>query len=48
MENGEPVISLTRYRDLLQTRDVREIFAASFIGRLPIGITGLADLRPRH
>jgi MFS family permease len=44
MENGEPVISLTRYRDLLQTRDVREIFAASFIGRLPIGITGLAVL----
>jgi len=39
-----PVISLTRYRDLLQARDVREIFAASFIGRLPIGITGLAVL----
>ena len=44
MENGGLVISLTRYRDLLQARDVREIFAASFIGRLPIGITGLAVL----
>lgn len=44
MENGGPVISLIRYRDLLQARDVREIFAASFIGRLPIGITGLAVL----
>jgi hypothetical protein len=44
MENAEPVISLVRYRDLQQARDVREIFAASFIGRLPIGITGLALL----
>lgn len=44
MENGEPVISLSRYTDLLQARDVRQIFAASFIGRLPIGITGLALL----
>jgi MFS family permease len=44
MENAEPVISLARYRDLLQARDVREIFAASLIGRLPIGITGLALL----
>jgi MFS family permease len=44
MENAEAVISLTRYRDLLQARDVREIFAASFVGRLPIGITGLALL----
>ena len=44
MENGWPVISLSRYRDLLQARDVREIFAVSFIGRLPIGITGLALL----
>jgi predicted MFS family arabinose efflux permease len=44
MENGEPVISLTRYKDLLQSRDVRQIFAASFIGRLPIGVTGLALL----
>jgi len=38
------VISLARYRDLLQARDVRQIFAASFIGRLPIGVTGLALL----
>lgn len=38
------MISLDRYTDLLQARDVRQIFAASFIGRLPIGITGLALL----
>jgi MFS family permease len=38
------VISLSRYTDLLQARDVRQIFAASFIGRLPIGVTGLALL----
>ena len=39
-----PVISLGRYSALLQAREVREIFAASLIGRLPIGITGLAIL----
>ena len=44
MDNGEPVISLSRYSNLLQAREVREIFAASLIGRLPIGITGLALL----
>jgi predicted MFS family arabinose efflux permease len=46
LQHGEwrAVISLTRYRDLLQARDVRQIFAASFIGRLPIGVTGLALL----
>jgi MFS family permease len=38
------VISLHRYAALLQPRDVREIFAASLIGRLPIGICGLAIL----
>ena len=38
------MISLTRYKNLLQAREVRQIFAASFIGRLPIGITGLALL----
>ncbi len=38
------MISLTRYRNLLQASEVREIFAASLIGRLPIGITGLAIL----
>jgi predicted MFS family arabinose efflux permease len=44
MENAASVISLTRYTNLLQAREVREIFAASLIGRLPIGITGLAIL----
>src|SRR5262245_29132185 len=39
-----PVISLSRYSALLQAAEVREIFAASLIGRLPIGITGLALL----
>lgn len=44
MENAGFVISLTRYTNLLQAGEVREIFAASLIGRLPIGITGLAVL----
>src|SRR5262245_31648233 len=44
MENGRPVISLSRYTTLLQLREVREVFAASLIGRLPIGVTGLAIL----
>jgi MFS family permease len=44
MENGAPVISLSRYTRLLEAREVREIFVASLIGRLPIGITGLAIL----
>jgi AraC-like DNA-binding protein len=44
MENTGSVISLTRYTNLLQAGEVREIFAASLIGRLPIGITGLAIL----
>lgn len=38
------MILLNPYRTLLQAREVREIFAASLIGRLPIGITGLAIL----
>lgn len=38
------MISLHRYASLLEARDVREIFAASLIGRLPIGICGLAIL----
>ena len=38
------MISLGRYTSLLQAKEVREIFAASLIGRLPIGITGLAIL----
>ena len=38
------VISLARYAALLQQPDVRWTFAASMLGRLPIGITGLAIL----
>ena len=38
------MISMSRYVGVLQAREVREIFAASLIGRLPIGITGLALL----
>ncbi len=38
------VISLARYAALLEAREVRQIYAASLIGRLPIGITGLAVL----
>jgi predicted MFS family arabinose efflux permease len=38
------VISLARYAALLQAREIRLTIAASTIGRLPIGITGLAVL----
>lgn len=38
------VISLARYAALLEAREIRQIFAASLLGRLPIGITGLAIL----
>jgi MFS family permease len=38
------VISLARYAALLNARDIRQILAASLLGRLPIGITGLAIL----
>jgi len=38
------VISLARYAAVLQTRETRLTFALSVIGRLPIGITGLAVL----
>ena len=38
------VISLARYVALLQPRELRQTIAASMIGRLPIGITGLAIL----
>jgi len=38
------VISLTRYAVLLSTPDVRSAVAASVLGRLPIGITGLSLL----
>ena len=44
MENVGRVISLDRYKTLLKAHEVREIFIASLIGRLPIGITGLAIL----
>lgn len=39
-----PVISLARYAALLAPRDLKQTIAASMIGRLPIGITGLAIL----
>ncbi|MGH8668990.1 MAG: MFS transporter, partial [Burkholderiales bacterium] len=38
------MISLARYAALLQPRELRQTIAASMIGRLPIGITGLAIL----
>lgn len=38
------MISLARYAALLEPREMRQVFAASMIGRLPIGITGLAIL----
>ena len=38
------MISLARYTALLRPRDLRETFAVSILGRLPIGITGLAIL----
>jgi predicted MFS family arabinose efflux permease len=38
------VISLARYTALLAARDVRRSIAASIVGRLPIGLSGLAIL----
>lgn len=38
------MIPLERYTELLRREDIRELFAASLVGRLPIGITGLAVL----
>lgn len=38
------MLSLARYTALLRPRDLREMFAVSILGRLPIGITGLAIL----
>ncbi len=38
------VISLTRYSALLRPREFRQTVGASILGRLPIGITGLAIL----
>src|ERR687896_2338917 len=46
-ENRRPqtrVISLARYSALLRPREMRQTIAASMLGRLPIGITGLAIL----
>ena len=39
-----PVISLSRYAALLKQAELRTVIAASLLGRLPIGITGLAIL----
>ncbi len=39
-----PVISLSRYHELLALRDIRDTIAVSTLGRLPIGVTGLAIL----
>jgi MFS family permease len=41
---GTEVISLARYAAVLRRRETRLAFASSVIGRLPIGITGLAIL----
>ena len=38
------MISLARYTGLLQSREMRQTIVASMVGRLPIGITGLAIL----
>jgi hypothetical protein len=38
------VISLARYSALLRPREFRQTVGASIVGRLPIGITGLAIL----
>lgn len=42
--SDRPLISLTRYADLLRHEEVRSAIATSLLGRLPIGITGLALL----
>jgi MFS family permease len=42
--NCNAMISLARYAALLKPREIRQLFTASMIGRLPIGITGLAIL----
>jgi MFS family permease len=38
------MISLQRYRSLFATPGIRRVFLASLLGRLPIGMTGLAIL----
>lgn len=42
--DAHPVISLARYSTLLALPDLRSAIVASVLGRLPIGITGLAIL----
>jgi len=42
------MISLARYTSLLALPDLRATFAASLVGRMPIGITGLAVLLLAH
>lgn len=42
--HGSPMISLARYGTLLALPDVLQAFVSSFIGRIPIGIAGLAIL----
>ena len=41
---ASPLISLDRYRALFSLPSARQMFAASLLGRLPIGVTGLAIL----
>jgi len=44
-ENRAPsVISLSRYRDVLAHPELRDTIVTSILGRLPIGVTGLAIL----
>lgn len=43
-DNPGPLLSLARYVDLLERPELRRTIVASVIGRLPIGILGLAIL----
>lgn len=43
-QSAPPVISLSRYATLLQRRELRQTIAVSLLGRLPIGMCGLAIL----
>src|ERR1044071_4597652 len=42
--SASSVISLARYAALLEPREMKQTVAVSVLGRLPIGITGLAIL----
>lgn len=44
MRQSRPLISLARYAELLERPELRRAIVASVIGRLPIGILGLAIL----